>query len=225
MICRCNNWLDSLNRFIMSLALIFDISNIARVAISNIVRDNLSATIWKSNFVFSIGGIPISVLIGSKVGTRVVIGYGITILVNCWPHWFSCFVCHDWGRVVDRGWLCNNHGSWFVNDHRGWLVGRGRLVQDWCSMVDWGMDWGMDWHMGWCMDSSGVFLSSIWVVHVLWSSMGLAGNNSSIRTVGLVDRVADSWRIAMLDDLVMGLITSGNSQQGRDSSKGLKEKI
>ena len=218
MICRCNNWLDSLNRFIMSLALIFDISNIARVAISNIVRDNLSATIWKSNFVFSIGGIPISVLIGSKVGTRVVIGYGITILVNCWPHWFSCFVCHNWGRMVDRGWLGHNHWGWLVDNNWSRVVGGGRLVHNWSSMVY----RGMDWHMGWGTDSCAVFLPSVWVMDVLWSSMGLAGNNCSIRTMGFVDRVADSWSIAMLDHLVVGLISSCSSQEGGDSNKGLK---
>ena len=42
--------------------------------------------------------------------------------------------------------------------------------------------------------------------------------------MGLVDRVADSWSIAMLDHLVVGLISSCSSQEGRDSNKDLKKK-
>ena len=41
--------------------------------------------------------------------------------------------------------------------------------------------------------------------------------------MGLVDRVADSWGIAVLDDLVVGLVSSGSSQKSRDSNKSLEK--
>jgi len=39
--------------------------------------------------------------------------------------------------------------------------------------------------------------------------------------MGLVDRVAHSRGIAVLDDLVVGLVSSGGSQESRDSDESL----
>ena len=83
------------------------------------------------------------------------------------------------------------------------------------------VDWGVDWNVGWCMYSSAGLLSSIWIVNILGSSMRLAGNNSCIRAMRLVHRVAHSWSISMFDDLVVGLVSSGSGQKGRDSNKSL----
>jgi len=69
---------------VVGLSLVSDISNIARVAISNIVVDNLGTTVREGNTVFTIGSIAIPLLIGGKVSTRVVIGNSIAILVNSW---------------------------------------------------------------------------------------------------------------------------------------------
>jgi len=101
---------------------------------------------------------------------------------------------HNWGWMVDRGWLVHNRGlvvdwGWVSNknwrcmvcnwpvDNRGWVVHWRRLV----------VGWSMDWSMSRSMDSSAVLLSSVWVMDILRGSMGLAGNNGSIRSMGLVD--------------------------------------
>ena len=216
-------WLDNLDWCIVCLSLVLHISNIARVAISNIVGHNLSAAVWKSNTVFTVGGITISALVGGKVGSRVVISYSISILVHSRSNWLSLvdnrswvvdwLVHNNWSSMVHWGWLVDNHWSWVVN--WGWLGNN-----QWSSMVN----WSMDWNMGWSMDSSASLLSSIWVVDILRGSMGLAGNNSCVRAMRLVHRVAHSWSIAVLDDLVVGLVSSGSSQKGRHSNKSLKMK-
>ena len=85
-----------------------------------------------------------------------------------------------------------------------------------------GMVGSVDWHVGWSMHSSAVLLSGVWVVHVLGGGMGLLGNHGSIGAVGLVNRVAHSWSISVLDDLVMGLVSIGGSQKSRYSNKSLE---
>jgi len=83
-------------------------------------------------------------------------------LVYNWGNIWSWLV--NWGWVVNWGWLVN--WGWVVN--WGWFVNWGWVV--WSSM----MDWGVNWDMSWSMNSSTVFFSGIWVVYVLWGSMGLA---------------------------------------------------
>ena len=89
---------------------------------------------------------------------------------------------------------------------RGWVVW-GRLV---------------DWHVGWSMHSSAVLLSGVGVVHVLGSGMGLLGNDGSVGAVGLVDRVAHRGGVAVIDDLVVGLVSGSSGQEGRHSDKSLE---
>ena len=247
------SWLSWVVWLVVGLTLVSHISNVARVGISNVVGDNLGATVWKSNTVFTSGGIAISVLVLGKVGTRVVISNSITILIDSWAIIFWLMVSWlgwvVWSRFVDWGWVVWGWGrlvdnwswvvdsSWLVNnwlvDNWSWVVDWGWLVDNWGWVVDWGwlmvswgMDWdvlwGMDWDMGWSMNSSAVLLSGIWVMDVLWGSMGLAGHNSSIRSMGLVDGVAHSWSISVLDDLVVGLVSGSNGQKSRDSNKSLK---
>ena len=69
---------------VVGFSLVLNISNVARVGITNTVGDNLGATIRKVNTVLARGGIAISVLILGKVSTRVVISNSIAILVDSW---------------------------------------------------------------------------------------------------------------------------------------------
>ena len=225
---------------VMGLSLVLDISNISRVSISSVVSHNLGTAIGKGDPVLASGGVAVPLLVLGKVGTRVVISNGIAILVDSWLiiGWLGwviwSWLVDNWSWVVDWGWVGNNNRGWVVWSrlvhNRGWVVNWSWLVVDWSGLVvdwsrpvvDWSMDWSMDWSVGWSMDSSAVLLSGIRVVDVLGSSMGLAGNNSSIRSVGLVDRVAHSWGISVLDDLVVGLVSSSGSQESRDSDKSLK---
>ena len=54
-------------RCIVGLSFIFDISNISGVSIIHIVGNNLGPAIGKVDTIFTIGGITITVLVGSKV--------------------------------------------------------------------------------------------------------------------------------------------------------------
>jgi len=171
---------------IMGLSFVLDISNIARVGISSAVGDNLGATIRKSNTVFTSSGIAIPVLILLEAGTRVVISDSIAVLVDSWliigwllVSWswvvWGRFV-NNWGWVVDWSWVWDNNWSSLVD--WGWV-----WDNNWSCMVHWSwfmIDRGVDWGMSRGMDSSALLFSSIWVVDILWGSMGLAGNNSSI---------------------------------------------
>jgi len=187
--------------FIVGLSFVSHISNISRVGISSAVGHNLGAAIRKSHTVLSMGGVAIPVLVCSKVGARVVISNSIAILVDGWTiiRWFLVcwswvvwgWLVHNWGWVVDWSRLVHNW-SWVVDwgrlvNNRGWVVDWGRVVWSWLVhwgwVVDWGwlvVSWAMNWSMSWSMDSSAVLLSSIWVVDVLWGSMGLAGNHGCV---------------------------------------------
>ena len=112
---------------IVGFTLVFDISNIARVSIGNIVGHNLGTAIGKSHAVLAVGSITITVLILSKAGARVVISNSIAILVDsgaiisrlmvsrCWVSglvsgsWVdNGGLVDNWGRFVDRGGLVDN---------------------------------------------------------------------------------------------------------------------
>ena len=95
---------------IVSLTFVFDIGNISRVAISNIVGNNLSTAIGKSYTIFSIGSITITGFILCKVGTRVVISNSISISVDSWAI-MSRLRVSNWvnnGSMVDRGRVNRN---------------------------------------------------------------------------------------------------------------------
>jgi len=100
-------------------------------------------------------------------------------------------------RVVDLSWPVNNWSRvvwcWcgMGNNNWGCVIDWGRVVHNRCWVVDWcsGMvDWYFDgWDMSWGMHSSALLFTSIRVVDILRSSMGLAGNNSGMRSMWLVD--------------------------------------
>ena len=53
--------------------------------------------------------------------------------------------------------------------------------------------------------------------------MWLAHNRGMYSSMGLVDRVAHSRGIAVLDDLVVGLVSGSSGQESRDSDKSLEK--
>ena len=147
----------------------------------------LGAAIGKSNRVASSGGITVAVLVGRESSLGVVILNSVSVFVYSWSiiSWFmvwSGFV--GWGMVSWSMyyWLVD-YWSWVVN----WGWGMISWSMYWSSMINWSMYWSgminwssvvwssfVDWNMSRSMDSSAVFFSSIWVMYVLWGSMGLA---------------------------------------------------
>merc|ERR1719384_494932 len=114
---------------IVSLTFVFDIGNISRVAISNIVGYNLGTAIGKSYTIFSIGSVTITGFILSKVGTRVVISNSISISVDSWAIISRLRV----SGLVGRSWV--NNGSMVNRGMVNWgMVNRGSMEDG--SMVD-----------------------------------------------------------------------------------------
>lgn len=141
---------------ILCLALVPDISNISRVGISNTVSHNLGAAIGKSHAVLTSGSITITVLILSKVGTRIVISNSVAISVDSGSiiSGFMISRCGMSGLVCgsgmrDDGGLVSGSGCGFV-DRCGFMVDRcgtvdrggmidGSMVNG-CGMIDGSMD-------------------------------------------------------------------------------------
>ena len=101
------------SRCVDSFTSVLDISNVASVGISS-VGHSLETAIRKSNMVLTLGGIAITRLGGSKVGTAVSVIDSIGVVV-CWGN-----IRVDWGRAVGRDWdrgraisrSWGNDGSW-----------------------------------------------------------------------------------------------------------------
>ena len=132
-------WKVRLCFWVRSNAFVFNISNITTISISNSISYNLCATIGKLDTVFAVGGIPITVFIGSKISLCIVIMHCISKLVDRWSFigWLfaisrsmdRCMISrfgmnngfvNNWGYIW--GWLVYNWGmvwSWF-----GWVVSR-----------------------------------------------------------------------------------------------------
>ena len=222
---------------VVGLSLIPDISNIARVSIGNIVGNNLGPAIGKVDTVFAVGGISVTVLVGGKVGSRVVISDSIAKVIDSRPIISSLLVVR--GSMVDR------LVSWGV-DYRfvgrsmhNRLVGGGmynrpvsRLVICWGSMVSRGMvisrgmmvSRGVDWLVSRSMSSRGIFLLIVGLVDLGGLSRGLAHNGGMVSSMGLVHRGVDSRGIAVLDGLMARLVGNGDSSKSRDGNKDLKGK-
>ena len=229
---------------VVSLTFVFNISNISSVGISNRVGHNLGTAIGKSDTVFTVGGISITVFVGLEVSVCVVIIDSISVFIDCWSFfvYWSLSVSWSWS-MVSWGmyyWLVNNWGyvwswsmyywlvynwgdiwSWLVN--WGWVVNWGWFVSwswvinwsrfvYWCWVV-WG--WFVNWNMSRSMNGSTIFFSSIWVVYVLWSGMGLARYGSMVSSMGLMDSNFDGWGVAVLDNLMTALVSQSNSQKSR----------
>merc|ERR1712150_151020 len=110
----------------------------------------------------------------------------------------------SWGRGMvswGRGMI-----SWCSMDSWSSMVGWGRGMISWGSMVDRGRGISfLDRKSSWSDSSSrGLLVASI-AMYRLRGSMGLAHNRSMYSSMGLVDRVADSRSISLLDALVVGL--------------------
>jgi len=92
-----------------------------------------------------------------------------------------------------------------------WLIIRWLLVSGswvvWCWLVHnrgWVVDWSWVGNNHWCW--------VIWswpVDNREWVDWSVGGNNGRMGTMGFVDRVAHCWSIAVLDDLMAGLVGSG----------------
>ena len=58
---------------VLGLTLVLDISDVAGVAVSNIVGDDLGPAVGKGNAVLAVGGVPVPVLVLAEVGARVAV--------------------------------------------------------------------------------------------------------------------------------------------------------
>ena len=199
---------------VVSFSLVPDVSNVSGVTVSNVVGDNLGATVWESNTVFSSGGVSVSVLALGKVGTRVVISNSVSVLVDSWLiiRWLVVSWLVDWGWVV-WGWLVD----W------GWVVW-GWLVDNW-GWVVWGWGWVV-WSWGWVGNLDWVVDNGVgnldWVVDD-WVVDDWCGVDNWVSSMGLVDSMRHNWAMSVLDGLVAGLVSHGNSQESRGSDESLKQ--
>merc|ERR1712061_162671 len=194
--------------WVLGNTFVFNVSDITVISVSG-VGNNLGTAIGKSNTVFTSDNITVTVFIGGKVSLGVVILNSITILVNSWAiigwfvirswlvvswSWVDDWFVYNWGMIRSWGWVV--YWGWLVVSWGG--VVRGGMVD---SMVDWVWDgvmdsWvsisgGMYWYMCWSMNGGTVFFTSIRVVYVLGSGMGLGGYNGVVSTMGFVDGMAD----------------------------------
>merc|ERR1719216_391299 len=199
--------------WVLGNTFVFNVSDITVISVSG-VGNNLGTAIGKSNTVFTSDNITVTVFIGGKVSLGVVILNSITILVNSWAI-IGWFVIRSW-LVVSWSWLVISWGgmvSW------GGMIRSGMMD----SMVDWVWDgvmdsWvsisrGMYWDMCWSMNGSTVLFTSIRVVYVLGSGMGLGCYNGVLSTMGFVDGMADGGGITVFDCLVARLVSQGNGKK------------
>ena len=242
------SWLSWVVFWVLSDTFVSDIGNISTISISNIVGDDLGTTIGKVDTVFTVGGISVTVFVSLEVSLSIVIMDSISVFVYGWSIFidWSLSISWSWGVVswgmynwlVDNWYNWGNVWSWFVYYwgniwswlvNWGWVVNWGWLV-NWSWVVNWGWfvywgwvvwGWLVYWNVSWGMNSSAVFFSSIWVVYVLWGSMGLARYGSVVSSMRLMYSYFDSWSIAVLYDLVTALVSQSNSQKSRDSDESL----
>ena len=73
----------------------------------------------------------------------------------------------------------------------------------------------VDRNMSRCMDGSTILFSSIWIVYVLWSSMGLARNGGMVSTMGFMGSNFHCWSISVLNNLMTALVSQSYSQKSR----------
>merc|ERR1719367_343413 len=216
--------------WVLSNTFVFNIGNISTISISNIVGDNLGTTIGKVYTVFTVGSITVTVFVSSKISFSIVIMDSISVLVYCWSffiHW-SLTVSWSWSMVgwcmyywlVDNWYNWGNVWSWFVyywSNIWGWLVNWGWVI-NWSRFVSWGWvvwGWLVNWNMSRSMNGSTIFFSSIWVVYVLWSGMGLARYGCMVSSMGLMNCNFDGWGVAVLYNLMTALVSQSNSQKSR----------
>jgi hypothetical protein len=232
--------------WVLSNTFVFDISNISSVSIGDVVGNNLGTAIRKIDTVFTVGGVSVTVFVSSKISFSVVIMDSISVFVYSWSffvvwslainwswgmvswsmyYWFV----DDWGVIWSWSWGMVGWGMyyWFVN--WGWVINWGWFVNwscviNWSRFVYWGCvvwGWLVNWNMSRSMNGSTILFSSIWIVYVLWSSMGLAGNGGVVSSMSLVGSNFDSWSVAVFDNLMTALVSQSDSQKSRYSEECL----
>jgi hypothetical protein len=176
---------------------------------------------------------------GMVNGVRIMVSRGM-------DHWLVCRGEGMVGGDMDRSRCVVSRGM----DHRGGMVhGSGGMVSG--SMDDRGvvgsgavvgrsMDhWGtvgsggrvvgsaMDWLVGVLRDGSIVALLVLLLVVVLSNLRGLgrrlAVDRGGVGAMGLRDGGGHRGGIALLEGLVVGLVSGGKGQEGEDCNKSLKE--
>jgi len=239
------SWLSWVVFWVLSNTFVFDIGNISTVSITNIIGYDLSTAIGKIDTVFAVGGVSVTVFVGLKVSFCVVVMYSISVFIDGWSiiRWFLAvswssviswswvynWLVDNWGNIWSWSWVYNwfvdNWGyiwSWSVN--WGWVVNWGWLVNGSCVInwsrlvISWGWvvwGWSVNWNMRRSMNGSTVLFSSIWVVYVLWCSMGLFRHSCVVCSMGLMDSNFDGRGVAVLDNLVTALVSQSNSQKSR----------
>ncbi len=111
---------------VLSNTLVADIGDVARVGISNVVGHNLGAAVREVDTVFTIGGIVVAVLVGSEVGTRVVISNSIAVLIDSGAIRLGLMVgSGSMGGLVGWGVDGGLVGGGVHRGVHGGLVGRG----------------------------------------------------------------------------------------------------
>ena len=237
---------------IFGLSFVLDISDIARVGISNAVSDDLGTAIRKSHAVLASGSITITVFIVAKVGTRVFISNTVVVSVDSRAIIFRLsmvsgsvmrgrLVSGGRGRVVRSGSRVGNvngfvdnrggvvDGSGLVSGSgvvdRGRFVSRGRVVDGSGVVRSSSMVLGgVDGDVGGGMDSSDILLLIVVLVNLIGGGSGLAGNMGVVRTMRFVDGGSDSRGVTVLDALVAVLVGNSQSQEGGKSDEGLENK-
>ena len=238
---------------VVGLALVPHVSNVAGVGIVNAVGDNLSAAIRKSNTVLARGSVVVTVLVGGKVGARVVVGNGILVVVHRGSIVGGLVVgSRVGGGLVGRGRM--RVGSRLVGGRRGMvgsrLVGgsrgmvgsrlgvvgsglgvidRGRLVVGGGGVVGGGVntmvDGSVDGDVGGGMVGGTVLLLVVGLVHLIRGGSRLAHNLGGIATMGLVDGGVDGGGIAVLDALVGELVGRGHGHKGEEGEESLERTV
>jgi hypothetical protein len=162
---------------ISGLTLVFDIGDVSRVGISDGVGDNLGTTIGESYTVFTAGSITITVLILSKVGSRVVISDSIAILVDSGAIISGLMVSGSGvSGLVGGSWVSNNSG--FV-DNGGGFVSRSGFVSG-----SWVVDRSGFVSGSGVVDRSGLVVSGSWVVDGSGMVDGMVGTMVGKTVVG-----------------------------------------
>merc|ERR1719282_1689724 len=181
----CGHW------GICSLTSVLNISNISGVFISHSVGNSLSATIRKINAVLTVGSIPITGLVGSKVGARVVISYSITIVVVGGSNRFS--MMDNRGSMVDKGSMVNSMSK----------VVRSSMVESMGKMVGSGMDESMGNMVG----------SSMYNMGSMVGSNMLSSNYSTVTTMGGSSNMVEGCNSTTFDtSMTMSMTDAVNSK-------------
>ena len=172
---------------IVGLSFVLDISDIARVGISNAVSDDLGTAIGKSHAVLASGSITITVFVLAKVGTRVFISNTVVVSIDSRAIIFRLSMVSGSmmrGRLVSRGRVVRSRSrvgnvSGFV--HNGFVDNRGRVV-DGSRLVSGSgvVDRGRFVSRGRVVDGSGVVRSSSMVLGGVDGNVGGGMDTSDI---------------------------------------------